>query len=289
MSRFASQLKKLPDLNYKLYAGLLLGGGGLTWAGLNSYYTVEGGRRAIVFNRVFGVRNTVYNEGLHFKLPWIDIPIMYNIRAQVRTSSTTTGSKDLQMVNITLRILARPNIERLPEIYQRLGLDFNERVLPSVANEVLKSVVAQYTAAELITLREFVSRQIKARMVQRCSNEFGLELDDVSITHLTFGKEYAAAIEAKQVAQQEAERARFIVERAQQSKLEIIAKAEGEARAAMTFNKQLEEDTQGNFLKLRKIDAAKEIAYVVAHGGNRVYLDSSALMFSNVYNDHLKE
>jgi regulator of protease activity HflC (stomatin/prohibitin superfamily) len=71
--------------------------------------------------------------------------------------STTTGSKDLQMVSITLRVLSRPEVDHLSKIYQNLGLDYDERVLPSIGNEVLKATVAQFDAAELITQREVVS------------------------------------------------------------------------------------------------------------------------------------
>ena len=60
------------------------------------------------------------------------------------------------MVSITLRVLSRPDIEHLPRIYKSLGLDYDERVLPSIGNEVLKSIVAQFDAAELITQREVV-------------------------------------------------------------------------------------------------------------------------------------
>ena len=70
--------------------------------------------------------------------------------------STTTGSKDMQMVSITLRVMSRPDVQHLPKIYQNLGLDYDERVLPSIGNEVLKSIVAQFDAAELITQREVV-------------------------------------------------------------------------------------------------------------------------------------
>jgi regulator of protease activity HflC (stomatin/prohibitin superfamily) len=61
------------------------------------------------------------------------------------------------MVSITLRVLSRPDVEHLPRIYQSLGMDYDERVLPSIGNEVLKAIVAQFDAAELITQREVVS------------------------------------------------------------------------------------------------------------------------------------
>ncbi len=60
------------------------------------------------------------------------------------------------MVSITVRVLSRPDTNHLPKIYQSLGLDYDERVLPSIGNEVLKSIVAQFDAAELITQREVV-------------------------------------------------------------------------------------------------------------------------------------
>jgi prohibitin 1 len=101
--------------------------------------------------------------------------------------STTTGSKDLQMVSITLRVLLRPDVDALPKIYQSLGLDYDERVIPSIGNEVLKSIVAQFDAAELITQREVVSARIREDLVTR-AREFNIRLEDVSITHLTFGK-----------------------------------------------------------------------------------------------------
>ncbi len=64
------------------------------------------------------------------------------------------------MVNITLRVLSKPDPNALPFIYRRLGTDYDERVLPSIVNEVTKAVVAKYNASELLTKRESVSKAV---------------------------------------------------------------------------------------------------------------------------------
>lgn len=118
----------------------------------------------------------------------------------------------MQKVTLTLRVLYRPVVEKLPVIYSNLGTDYIDRVLPSIGNEVLKAIVAQFDSNELITQREIVSQKIREEMSKR-ANYYNILLEDVSITHLAFGKEFTLAVEQKQVAQQEAERAKYIVEK----------------------------------------------------------------------------
>lgn len=98
----------------------------------------------------------------------------------------------------------------MQEIYRKLGPNYQDVVLPSVVNEILRSIVAQYNAATLLGQREVVSGQIKTGIMQRL-RDFHIILDDVSITGLTFGTEFKKAIEEKQIAAQRAERARFVV------------------------------------------------------------------------------
>jgi len=148
---------------------------------------------------------------------------------------------DLQSVNITLRVLYRPDADKLSLLHRYLGPEYDERVLPSIVNEVLRTVVAKYNAAALLSQRDQVSSTIRSTLEAR-ARHFYLILDDVSITHLTFGKEFSEAIEAKQVAQQIAERAKYIVDQAREDKKSIIIKAQAEATSAELIGKAVKDN-----------------------------------------------
>lgn len=202
-----------------------------SYALYNSIYFVQGGCCAIKFNALTGLSNKVYGEGANLAIPFLETPIIFDLRNKPTEIITATGSKDLQMISLAVRVLYKPTPENIPEIYRRLGVQYADVVLPSVINEVVKAIIAQFNASELLTRRPEVSRKIETELRNRAA-QFKINITDASITQMSFGAEYTAAIEAKQIALQNAERATFIVKQAEQEKKSVILLAEGEAEAA---------------------------------------------------------
>lgn len=252
-----------------------LGAGGFVVS--QSIYNVDGGHCAVIWHRLHGVEEgRVIGEGTHLRIPLLEYPTTFDVRLRPRAMSTRTGTKDLQTVQVSLRVLSRPIKESLPKLFKELGEDWDERVLPSLMTEVLKATVAQYDAEQLLASREKVSRQIREALNDRAA-AFGVKLDDVSITHLVFSADFSQAIEAKQVAQQEAERSKFQVQKAEQEKKAAIIKAEGESTAAELISQALK--SGGNAaIEVKRIDAAREIADALAGSRNVVYLPSGMNM-----------
>ena len=122
-----------------------------------------------------GVKSGILSEGTHVAIPWFEWPVIFDIRTRPRAIKSTTGTRDLQMVDIGLRV-TRPDPTALPEIYRKLGLDYDDKVLPSIVNEVVKQVLAQFTATALLTQREQVSKTIKSLLEER-ARDFHIVLE----------------------------------------------------------------------------------------------------------------
>ncbi|EGR30413.1 prohibitin, putative [Ichthyophthirius multifiliis] len=240
----------------------------------NCVFTVEPGHTALIFSRLQGLKSLQYSEGWHFRIPYFERPILFNTQTRFKSFQANTANKDMQNINLTIRVLFEPQQSKLPELYRYVGTDYDEVVFPSIVNEIMRAVVAQYSASQLMSQRDKVSEKIRKTLEDR-AKLFHINIKNIAITELSFSKEYQEATEAKKIAQQEAERAKYMVEKAKDEKKSIIIKAQAQAKSIELVGKAAANDPA--YLDVKRIEFAKEISGVLADSRNHIMLSSDIL------------
>ncbi len=172
-------------------------------------------------------------QGIHLKAPLgIESVTHLNTRVVKDDVKAEAGSKDLQTINTDIVVNYHVNALKADEIYQNIGdnNDIREKIVAPAVSEVVKASVAKKTAEEILTKRPELKKDIDERLDARL-RPYNIVLDDVSIVNVDFSKEFNEAIEAKQVAEQEAKKAIFEAEKAKNDATARVNKAEGESKA----------------------------------------------------------
>ncbi len=183
----------------------------LLWLIFSSTVTIGTGKIAVMtrFGKVTGQE---LGEGFHFKSP-LDRANEYDIKVLKEETEAAAASKDLQDVKSTLVINYRLEAGQVSEVHKTVGTFYKEKLVDPAVQEVFKGATAKYDATQLITDRATVKADAFNDLVNRLKR-YGIIVQDLSITNFSFSPEFTNAIEAKQVAAQEAERAKFNLERA---------------------------------------------------------------------------
>ena len=185
---------------------------------------------------VFGrVSNNVLQEGFHFKLPWQHVTKMDNRVVKLEVS-TEAFSKDLQTVNTTLAVNYRLDTSMSFHVYKNIGTKYEDTLITPAVNEVLKAIIAKYTAEQSITNRVLISNSLIDGLNEKLTKD-GISITDVNIIDFDFSETYISAIEAKQVAEQTYQKAKT-----EQNQLTMEKQAEAErkiidANAALEVSK----------------------------------------------------
>lgn len=226
----------------------------------SSFTTIESGTVGVV--SVFGaVRNEPLYEGLHFITPLITTVTKMDTRTQKVEAVCAAASKDLQTISATIAVNYRVIENTAPMLYSGVGRDYENVIIVPAIQESVKAVVAQYSAEELITKRQYVSTSISEQLSGKIGS-YGLVIEIFNITNLEFSDEFNAAIEAKQTAQQAALKAEQDLNRirieaeqkvvnAQAEANATKAKADAEAYAIEVIQKQLAQSEA--YLEYQKI------------------------------------
>lgn len=195
---------------------------------LASLTKVSTGEIAVMtrFGRVTGQE---LGEGLHFKNP-LDVANKYDIKVQKIEADAAAASKDLQDVHAHLVINYQIEPGKVSEIHRTVGVLYSEKLIDNAIQEVTKGATARFDATQLITDRPAVKAEayndLRARL-----NKYGIIVRDLSITNFSFSLEFSNAIEAKQVAFQQAEQAKYNIEKERANAQAAIESARGQAES----------------------------------------------------------
>jgi regulator of protease activity HflC (stomatin/prohibitin superfamily) len=197
----------------------------LVWG---SFYTVNTGTRAIIFR--FGQIIDVTDEGLHIKLPFIDKRLIVDVRTQKASSPASAGTRDMQSVTTEVAVNYHLNAASLAKIYAQSGLEVREKLIDPRIQEVVKAVVAKYSAEQLLVQREAVKTDIFTNLKNSLA-KYSIVVEDIQITNFSFSPAFDKAIELKQTAEQSALKAKNDLQRIRIEAEQKISMAEAEAKA----------------------------------------------------------
>jgi regulator of protease activity HflC (stomatin/prohibitin superfamily) len=192
---------------------------------------VNAGERGVVMH--FGkVQNQVLDEGMHPIVPIFTSVKKLSVRVQKNDINARAASKDLQDVTTEVAINWHIDPAQVNTVYQRIGSNdqiINGIITPAVS-EVLKAATAKKNVEEILTKRTELKGEIDEQLRKRLA-AYGLIVDDVSLVNFGFSPEFNKAIEAKQIAEQEAKQAEFTALRAKQDAEAAVNRAKGQAEA----------------------------------------------------------
>ncbi len=238
----------------------------------SSFETVGPGEKGVVFSRFGGIQDRILDEGLQFKIPFVEYIIPVDVRVQKAQTDSTASSKDLQTVSSTIAVNYHIDPGKVNVVYQKIGVYFKDRVIDPAVQESVKSATAKYTAEELITKREEVKNMIKENLRERLT-QFHILVDELNIIDFTFSKSFNDAIEDKQTAEQLVLKAKQDLARIQVEAQQKVATAEAEAKSqklqSITITK--------NILQLRAIEKWDGKLPQVTGGGAMPFIDINAM------------
>lgn len=240
-------------------------------------YKIEPGFLGIKYSIFGGVKSNVYKEGYHLAIPFVERPIIYDCKMKNYMFTNDVGTKDLQKISLKTRIILRPKVDSLPDLYRTLGMNYEERALNNIIPEICGVVISQYNASQVIANRDMISYLIKKRVTDK-AKEFFLDVDDLAIIDIKFSKDFEEAIEKKQVAQQEVERTKFLVEQALEEKKSKIIKALAESEAIKKFGEA--NQSSSAFLTLRKLDTAQRMSSILKKSDVKLVLDTDSFFLN---------
>ena len=227
--RNINRIPRMPEINIKRITSKII----IILVALivifGTFGTIGAGERGILLQ--FGaVQDNIFDEGLYVKIPIIQKVVRIDVKIKKDEVPVSAASKDLQIVTSRIALNYHLDPESVNKIWQKVGKDYNMKIVSPTIQEVVKAITAKFTAEELITKREEVKEQIKATLAERLLKRF-IIVDEFNIIDFEFSSAFNDAIEAKVTAEQLKLKADRDLERIKIEAQQKIAEAQGKAEA----------------------------------------------------------
>lgn len=218
----------------------------------NSFKTIPTGFVGVK-TRFGQVQDTMLNEGLNLKVPFIEKIVLMDCRTQKTEYTMEASSKDLQKIsNFKIAINYNITSDTANKLYRSVGVDYKTIIVEPAIQEAMKATVANYTAEELITKRNEVSEFALNKLSPKLQ-ENGITLTSLNILDLAFSEEFDTAVEQKQIVEQETQKAQYELEKARVENQKKIENAQADAEVMAAQNAQITD----NYLRLKEIENQK--------------------------------
>jgi len=200
--------------------------------GWGTFVIVPAGHRGVVL--LWGsVEKRIMGEGLNFKTPLAESVIKVDVKVQPHPfREIDASSKEYQMVKMTGMMNFHIDPLYVNDLYQKVGLDFADKVIDPAFNDFVKEVVPTYPIGEILPKREEIRRRAMTKLGDNLSR-YHIIVDDIYFASIRFSPEYEGAIEAKQVAQQQVETQKQVLAQRSVEADQKVATAKGEAESIL--------------------------------------------------------
>lgn len=206
---------------------------------------IPAGHVGVVFNAVVGVKKKSLQEGLNFVVPGVESVTIYDARVRNYTMSHSAGegqktaendavyapTKEGLIVGLDITVLYKIDKLKAPELHQKIGPDYEEKVLrPEIRNNVRMTVkdygIIEVYGPKRAVIQERVLEALRKRLVPK-----RIICLEVLLRDVLFPEDFAKAIREKQVAQQEAQKMEYVLEKEQKEAERKVIEAKGQAKA----------------------------------------------------------
>jgi regulator of protease activity HflC (stomatin/prohibitin superfamily) len=204
-------------------------GGLILVAGLSApFVEVPAGNVGVVTN--FGsVQPGTLEPGLHIVIPIVQHVAIIDTRVQPHQfQEIDAASAEYQTVRLTGVMNYHVDGQFANDLYQRVGTDFASKVIDPAFNDFIKTVVPNYKVDAILGARDEIRSKAKEALAANLS-QYHIIVDDIYIANIAFSPEFQAAIEAKQVAQQQVQTEQQILAQKKIQADQAVAQAQGQA------------------------------------------------------------